>query len=140
MIKRLSIKLYVNFLSVQEKKIYAGSKRKRQKTFTERDLHLKLGGGRDEKASLRVREIAFVVFSQLKGKTPRIIYAICGPIGRDRSLVSHLIFILFKGLKKNRLKMAGLDCGMKCLKFLLCVFNLVFWVSQASNFQTFFSF
>lgn len=30
--------------------------------------------------------------------------------------------------------MAGLDCGMKCLKFLLCVFNLVFWVSQASDF------
>ena len=30
--------------------------------------------------------------------------------------------------------MAGLDCGMKCLKFLLCVFNLVFWVSKASDF------
>jgi len=25
--------------------------------------------------------------------------------------------------------MAGLDCGMKCLKFLLCVFNLVFWAA-----------
>ena len=33
--------------------------------------------------------------------------------------------------------MAGLDCGMKCLKFMLCVFNLVFWVSQASNFLDF---
>lgn len=36
--------------------------------------------------------------------------------------------------------MAGLDCGMKCLKFLLCVFNLVFWVSQASNFLDLFLF
>lgn len=37
--------------------------------------------------------------------------------------------------------MAGLDCGMKCLKFLLCVFNLVFWVSRASNyFLNFFHF
>lgn len=27
----------------------------------------------------------------------------------------------------------GLDCGMRCLKFMLCVFNLVFWVSAEFN-------
>jgi len=33
-----------------------------------------------------------------------------------------------KGFEKNLLKM-GFDCGMKCLKFMLCVFNLVFWAA-----------
>ena len=30
--------------------------------------------------------------------------------------------------------MAELNCGMKCLKFMLCVFNLFFWVSWTFDF------
>ena len=49
------------------------------------------------------------------------------------SISSHIFFCL-QGSKKIRLKMAELNCGMKCLKFMLCVFNLFFWVSWTFDF------
>lgn len=50
-----------------------------------------------ESERLRAREAVFAVFKvSLKVKYGGAIYAICGWIGRNRSLLSHLIFILFK--------------------------------------------
>lgn len=81
------------------------------------------------------REVAFVVFIVSWEVTYEKLFAFWSTIGGEKDylyLISY--FFCLQGSKKIRLKMAELNCGMKCLKFMLCVFNLFFWVSWTFDF------
>lgn len=106
------------------------AKKRKKKTFVKAifSLNWEVASGDHIHGGLLLR----LYLNQFKGKCIMVDYFERDDLNTASVLIFNIWFLFCLRASKRNFKM-GLDCGMRCLKFLLCVFNLVFWVSQASK-------
>ena len=83
----------------------------------------------------RQTEAAFVVFIVSWEVKYHKLFTFWGTSGGETDCLYLRSSFFCLRFRKDPSRMAELNCGMKCLKFMLCVFNLFFWVSRTFDFR-----